>query len=82
MENSDSFFTKLTKYQFANIMRAAPFEAAGIIAIFSTELKQNLYYYIFAVLSILFMLYHFPTKAKFENVANLSMEDAVKLREI
>lgn len=71
---TDSLFTKITKYQTANIMRGAPLEAFAFFAIFTNTS--------FVVVAILIMLYYFPSKNKFENTVALSIEDKARLREM
>jgi len=82
IRNTDSLFTKLTKYQTANIMRAAPLEGFGFFAIVVAGSYANYYYLLLVGLAILIMLIHFPSKSKFENLLNLTMEEKSKLREM
>ena len=74
IKETDSLFTKITKYQTANIMRGAPLEAFAFFAIFTNTS--------FVVLAILVMLYYFPSKNKFENIITLSTEEKAKLQEM
>ncbi len=82
IKDSDSLFKKLTKYQSANIMRGAPLEASGLVAVVGFFMTSNDYYLIFAGLAIAVMLYHFPSKNKFETAIDLNMEEKMRLREI
>ena len=76
---TDSLFQKLTKYQSANIMRGAPLEGTGLMAVVATFTTSNYYYLIFAVLSIILMLLYFPSKNKFENVVELTFDEKARL---
>ena len=78
----DTLNAKLTKYQMANIMRAAPLEGFGFFSIVVAGNFSNYYYLMFAGLAILIMLINFPSKAKFENTVDLSMEEKTRLREM
>ena len=82
IRNTDSLFQKLTKYQSANIMRGAPLEGAGLMAVVAAFTTSNYYYLIFAVLSIILMLLNFPSKNKFENLVELSFDEKNKLNQI
>ena len=77
--NTDSLFQKLTKYQLANIMRGAPLEGAGLMAVVAFSSTSNYYYLIFAVLSVALMLLNFPSKNKFENLVELSLDEKARL---
>jgi hypothetical protein len=72
---TDNLFQKLTKYQSANIMRGAPLEGAGLMAVVATFTTSNYYYLVFAVLAIVLMLMNFPSKYKFENTVELSLDE-------
>ena len=76
---TDSLFQKLTKYQSANIMRGAPLEGAGLMAVVATFTTSNYYYLVFALLAIVLMFINFPSKYKFENIVELSLEEKNRL---
>jgi len=76
---TDSLFDKITNYQTANIMRGAPIEAAGLMAVVAYFSTSNYYYLIYALLSILLMFYYFPSKSKFENNIKLTIKEKSKL---
>ena len=79
---ADSLFSKLTQYQTANIMRGAPLEGIGFIAIVATSTTANYYYLIYGLLAILLMLVFFPTKNKFLNLIHLDATDIAKLNDM
>jgi len=82
IHKNESLYAKLTKYQGANIMRGAPLEAAGLMAVAAFMLTGNTYYLIFMFAVIFMMIAYFPTKIKFSNSIELSMEDQQKLNQL
>ena len=79
---TDSLFQKLTKYQSAIIMKGAPLEGAGLMAVVATFTTSNYYYLVFAIVALFLMLLNFPSKNKFENLVELSFEDKSRLAEM
>lgn len=79
---TDSLFQKLTKYQSAIIMRGAPLEGTGLMAVVATFTTSNYYYLIFTLLAIILMFIYFPSKYKFENTVELSLDEKNRLTQM
>lgn len=79
---TDFLFSKLTKYQGANIMRGAPLEASGLMATVAFYLTENYYYLILSGTSLFLMFLYFPSKNKFELLVDLNMEEKTKLKKM
>lgn len=79
INKSERFYSKLTKYQLATIIRASFLEVSGLIATVVTGMTTNFFYFMFTVFSIIIILVYMPSKNKFKRSVPLNSEELSKL---
>jgi hypothetical protein len=77
--SGDTLTSKLQKYQSASIIRAAFLEVPALLAAAITMITANQYYLIYTILSVLMMVFYLPSKSKFANDLDLSLEEKSQL---
>lgn len=76
-----SLIQKRSKYQTAVIILMALLEGPALFSAAQLMLSGNLIYLIIIVISLLLMLFSFPTGFKFENDCQLTKEEKLELEE-
>jgi hypothetical protein len=80
-ETSD-LSAKLANYQTRMIIRMALLEGPALLAIFQFLSTGSLLYVFVSMVSILFMIYLFPSKQKFISEYSLSMEERIVINKM
>lgn len=82
IHENNGLYSKLNKYQGAIIMKGAPLEAAGLIAVVGFMMTSNSYYLSIATVVLGLMVVNFPTKNKFSSIVDLSLEEQNRLNDL